>query len=206
MKNFILLCCISLFICNDISIYGQGSLDNFENLQDSYMERSSIYDHKELNLNNIDTISGFDSNVNKLKLSGTIYKSDGVTPAKDVVLYIEQADENGDFDLRMLYNKRYIHNRGWIKTDSDGQYTFYTYVPGNDRRYNQLKQIFPIIKEPTKSEYNIASFLFDEDPLLSKLCRKRMTKKGDPSRVLKLKKVDGIFVAQKDIILYNDIY
>jgi len=32
-----------------------------------------------------------------------------------------------------------------------------------------------------------------------------MAKKGDPSRILKLKKVDGIFVTQKDIILHDGI-
>ena len=205
MKNYIILCLVSFFAYNNASIYAQEPQDNSSIQSENYEERSPIYDFKEVKLNNMDTIPGFESKENKLKISGTIYKSDGVTPAKDVVLYIEQADEHGDFDLRMINNKRYVHNRGWIKTDAEGHYTFYTYIPGNDRRYNQLQQLFPIIKEPSKSEYQITSFLFDEDPLLSKYCRKRMSKKGDPSRILKLKKVDGIFVTQKDIILHDGI-
>ena len=47
----------------------------------------------------------------KLKLTGTIYLSDGVTPAKDVILFIEQPDENGNFDLRKDNEKRYVHHR-----------------------------------------------------------------------------------------------
>lgn len=204
MKNFILHFCITFFISVSFTIYSQDSTDFSEKKSEIIMNDNTFYDYTEQQLNNTDTIPGFESKKNKLKISGTIYHSDGVTPAKDVVLYIEQADENGDFDLRKENDTRYVHNRGWIKTDANGNYTFYTYVPGNDRRFNQMQQLFPIIKEPSKPEYAIGTFLFDEDPLLSKLCRKRLTKKGDLTRILKLKEVDGLFVTQKDIILHDD--
>lgn len=165
---------------------------------------SPIYDRSEEQLTNIDTIPDYRSMTNKLKLTGTVYQSDGVTPAKDVILFIEQPDEDGDFELRNTGDNRYVLHRGWVKTDADGKYTFYTFVPGNDRRYNQLQQIFPIIKESSKDEYPLETFLFDEDPLLSKACRKKLAKKGDTSRILKLKKEDGLLVAQRDIILNSD--
>ena len=41
-----------------------------------------------MQLNDTDTIADFDTQNNKLKLTGIIYQSDGVTPAKDVMLYI----------------------------------------------------------------------------------------------------------------------
>jgi protocatechuate 3,4-dioxygenase beta subunit len=204
MKNSILHFCLVCFISANYSIYAQDSAEfsenNFENII-----ADTFFDYNEEQINNIDTIPGFESKDNKLKIYGTIYKSDGITPAKDVILYIEQADENGNFDLRKENGIRYVHNRGYVKTDANGNYTFYTYVPGNDRRYNQMQQLFPMIKEPSKPEYEIATFLFDEDPLLSKLCRKRLTKKGDVSRILKLKKEDGLFVTQKDIKLREGI-
>lgn len=204
MKNSILHFCLVCFISANYSIYAQDSAEfsenNFENII-----AETFFDYNEEQINNIDTIPGFESKDNKLKIYGTIYKSDGITPAKDVILYIEQADENGNFDLRKENGIRYVHNRGYVKTDANGNYTFYTYVPGNDRRYNQMQQLFPMIKEPSKPEYEIATFLFDEDPLLSKLCRKRLTKKGDVSRILKLKKEDGLFVTQKDIKLREGI-
>jgi protocatechuate 3,4-dioxygenase beta subunit len=194
MKNILILNCLIIFIGVNYSIYAQDEKQNF-------IERNPIYDYTELQLNNTDTIPGFESKLNKLKISGTIYNSDGVTPAKNIILFIKQADEYGDFDLRKRNDKRFVHNRGWIKTNSDGQYTFYTFVPGNDRRYNQLQQLFPVIKEPSKQEYNIATFLFDDDPLLSKRCRKRIAKKDDPTRILKLKKENGLYVTQRDIVL-----
>ena len=182
------------------SNYSQDSLEYAENDLEDIIDYD-VFHGLSNQLDNIDTIPGFESKTNKLKIYGTIYKSDGVTPAKDVILYIEQADEHGNFDLRKENDKRYVHNRGWIKTDSDGNYTFYTYIPGNDRRYNQMQQLFPIIKEPSKPEYAIGTFLFDEDPLLSKLCRKRLAKKGDITRILKLTKEDDLFVTKKDIKL-----
>ena len=201
MKNLFILLCFTCFICANYSIHAQETTDNLESKPDNFLERNSIYDYVEFLLNNTDTIPGFESKINKLKISGTIYENDGITPAKDIILLIEQADEHGDFDMRKHNTKRYIHNRGWIKTNADGQYTFYTFIPGNDRRYNQLQQLFPVIKEPTKPEYEIASFLFDEDPLLSKRCRKRIAKKDDPTRILKLKKENGLYAAQRDIVL-----
>jgi len=201
MKYLFTLICLTCFVSTNYTIFAQESVDNSED----FLNRSPIYDYTELQLNNTDTIPGFESKQHKLKISGTIYESDGVTPAKDVILYIDQADENGDFDLRYSNEKRYVYNRGWIKTDADGAYTFYTYVPGNDRRYNQMQQLFPIVKEPSKDAYEIASFLFDEDPFLTKICRKRMAKKGDVTRILKLKTVDGLNVVQKDIVLSPDI-
>ncbi|WP_456438332.1 hypothetical protein [Psychroserpens sp.] len=200
MKYLFTFICLIFFIGANHSISAQDYIDNAED----FLNRSPIYDYAETQLNNTDTIPGFESKLNKLKISGTIYESDGITPAKDVILYIDQADENGDFDLRYSNEKRYVHNRGWIKTGTDGTYTFYTYIPGNDRRYNQMQQLFPIVKEPSKDAYELASFVFDEDPFLTKTCRKRMAKKGDPSRILKLKNVDGINVVQKDIILSSD--
>lgn len=200
MKYLFTFICFTFFMSTSISISAQQSMDNSK----EFLDRSPVYDYTEAQLNNTDTIPGFESKTNKLKLTGTIYESDGITPAKDVILYIDQADENGDFDLRFTNDKRYVYNRGWIKTAEDGTYTFYTFVPGNDRRYNQMQQLFPIVKEPSKEAYEIASFLFDDDPFLTKTCRKRMAKKGDPSRILKLKNVDGLLVVEKNIFLNSE--
>ena len=200
MKYLVTFICLTFFIGTNVSVSAQESIDTSEN----FLTRSPVYDYTETQLNNTDTIPGFESKLNKLKITGTIYESDGITPAKDVILYIDQADENGDFDLRYTNEKRYVHNRGWIKTDADGTYTFYTYIPGNDRRYNQMQQLFPIVKEPSKEAYEIASFLFEEDPFLTKTCRKRLAKKGDPSRILAPKSVDGLYVVEKDIILNSE--
>ncbi len=183
MKNLILTFCL---VCFYSSIFAQNS---------------PIYDRAEDQLRNTDTIPDFRSKANKLKLTGIIYQSDGVTPASDVILFIEQPDEDGDFDLRKSGDERYVFHRSWVKTDEDGRYTFYTFVPGNDRRYNQMQQIFPIIKETSKQEVQLESLLFDNDPLLTKRCRKRLDKKGHTDRILETKEENGMLIANKDIVL-----
>ncbi|WP_411895090.1 hypothetical protein [Winogradskyella sp. A2] len=196
MKRLFNLLCIFFCLSSLTPIFSQ---DNSNSLD--FQKRHPIYDYSDLKLKNTDTIPDFNSKDEKLKVTGTIFLSDGVTPAKDVILFIEQPDENGNFDLREEDEKRYVHHRAWVKTDNDGKYTFYTFVPGNDRRYNQPQQIFPVIKEPTKAEYEIDTFLFEEDPLLSKRCRKKISKKKNIARILKPKKIDGILVAERNIVL-----
>lgn len=189
MKNLIVAICLICF---------------YSAFNPCFAQESPIYDRAEDQLTNTDTIPDFRSKTHKLKLTGVIYQSDGVTPAKDVVLFIEQPDEDGDFDLRRAGDQRYVFHRSWVKTDADGRYTFYTFIPGNDRRYNQMQQIFPIIKETSKKEVQLESLLFDDDPMLTKRCRKRLAKKGNTERILTTKKEDGILVATKDIVLTLD--
>jgi protocatechuate 3,4-dioxygenase beta subunit len=191
MKNLFAFFCLICFYSAFNSINAQE-------------KESPIYDRTEYQLTNTDTIPDYRSKVNKLKLTGIIYQSDGVTPAKDVILFIEQPNENGNFELRNEGDNRYVFHRSWVKTDADGRYTFYTFVPGNDRRYNQLQQIFPLIKETSKQEYQLETFLFDNDPLLTKRCRKQIAKKSDVSRILKLKEENGVLVAQKNIVLASN--
>ncbi|MFK7833758.1 MAG: hypothetical protein AB8B52_10810 [Winogradskyella sp.] len=195
MKNIITFFCTLCFI-----VITQTSV-----AQKANADYSAITDRAEAQLSNTDTIPDFRSKINQLKLTGIVYQSDGVTPAKDVILFIEQPDENGNFDLRHADDNRYVFHRSWVKTDADGRYTFYTFVPGGDRRFNQLQQIFPLIKAPTQPAYALETFLFDEDPLLTRTCRKRMAKKGDPTRVLKPTLKDGILVAERHITLKTDL-
>ncbi|WP_298497732.1 hypothetical protein [uncultured Algibacter sp.] len=170
------------------------------NIPENFKKRSPIYDYSEKQLNNVDTIPDFEAKSQKLKITGTIFESDGVTPAKNVMLFIHQTDENGNFELKRQNKKRYVHHRGWIKTDADGKYTFYTFVPGKYMYNNELKQILPIVKEPNKPEYKIETFLFDDDPKLIGKCRAKV-EKTNPNRILKLDKKEGLFIAKRDIIL-----
>ena len=199
MKNLLaLICFISFTVYSNAQNTGANSMD--------YEKRNPIYDYSESKLNNTDTIPGFEVKPNKLKITGTIYERDGVTPAKDVILFIEQADDNGDYQIREKDNKRYMHHRAWVKTNADGQYTFYTFVPGaaidpiTFPRRRGLKKILPTIKEDGKTEYYLDALLFNDDPLLTKACRKRLKRKGIDS-ILKPEKQGDMLVVTRDIVL-----
>ncbi|WP_303317597.1 hypothetical protein Q4Q34_16910 [Flavivirga abyssicola] len=204
MKNLMSLFCLVCFICFSSTITAQESASISEEKPVDFKKRSPIYDYSEKQLNNVDTIPDYASKKNKLKITGTIYESDGVTPAKNVLLFIHQADENGNFELKRHNKKRYVRHRGWIRTDADGHYTFYTFVPGKYIYGNELKQILPIVKEPGKPEYKIATYLFDDDPLLND--KRSKVKRADVgNRILKLDKKEGLYVAKRDIILGKEV-
>ncbi|MDG1730827.1 MAG: hypothetical protein P8K68_11185 [Algibacter sp.] len=196
MKNLTTLLSLVCLIISFNILQAQETSEIPEN----FKKRSPIYDYSEKKLNNIDTIPDFASKSQKLKITGTIYENDGKTPAKNVMLFIHHTDENGNFELKRQNKKRYVHHRGWVKTDADGKYTFYTFVPGKYMYSNELKQILPIVKEPNKPEYKIETFLFDDDPQLTGKCRTKV-EKTNPNRILKLDKKEGLFIAKRDIIL-----
>lgn len=205
MKNLIPFICSVCFLCSSHLFFAQESASILDNKPDNYKKRNPIYDYQEEELTNIDTIPGFVSNSNKIKIFGTIYKSDGITPAKNILLYICQADENGSYVLKKHNKKRYVHHRGWVKTNDDGQYAFYSFMPGTILRSKDLKQIHLVIKEPSKPEHNMEPLLFDNDPLLTNSCRTKIEKTGGTNRILKFDKQEGLFVAKRDIILGEDV-
>ena len=165
-----------------------------------YMTRNPIYDYDAQALSNTATIPDYESKQSKLKITGTVYQSDGVTPAKDVILYIWHQDENGYFDMKTANDKRYVYHRGWIKTNADGQYTFYTFFPGSYPHSREKRHIHLEVKEVGKVDYALPGFLFDDDPFLSKTCRKRLAKKGIDN-ILSTPKKGDIHVANHDIVL-----
>tara|TARA_R110002049_G_scaffold188124_6_gene356417 strand:- start:310 stop:939 length:630 start_codon:yes stop_codon:yes gene_type:complete len=205
MNKLIALLCVSYLVSFSNSLCAQDYASTPETIPSNYNKRSPIYDYSEKQLNNTDTIPDFNIKSNKLKITGTIYLADGVTPAKDVILYVNQPDENGNYELKKdEYRKRYVHHRGWIKTGADGRYTIYTFVPGKFLRAKELKQIHRVIKEPGKPEYEISSFFFNDDPLIPSLtlsCRAKAVQS-----MLRLDEEEGgMYVATKDIKLNKDI-
>lgn len=204
MKTLSNALCIMLLISFSVTANAQEADTTSNDIPQNYKKRSPIYDYSEKQLNNTDTIPDFTSRSNKLKITGTIYENDGVTPAKNVLLFIHQADEDGNFELKRHNKKRYVKHRGWIRTDANGRYTFYTFVPGKYMFGNELTQILPIIKEPNKPEYKIESFVFDNDPLLTKSCRSKI-EQTNPNRIIKLDKKEGLFVANRDIVLGKEL-
>jgi protocatechuate 3,4-dioxygenase beta subunit len=195
MKHLFFLLCFITFLSFQPTLSAQESTKDSD-----YLTRHAIYDYDANTISNTDSIPDFESKQERFKITGTIYLSDGVTPAKDVILYIEQPDEKGNYEMKKQDGKRYVHHRAWVKTDADGRYTFYTFMPGNYHRRGEFKHIHPVVKEDGKQAYALDAFLFDSDVSLSNYCRKRLAKKGKDN-VLTIEEKDQMFVATKDIVL-----
>ncbi len=159
-----------------------------------------IYNYGERALTAVDTIPEYAQAEQKLKISGTIFENDGITPAKDVIVFIYQTNEDGKYDLKTENEEDYIYHRAWVKTNEEGEYTFFTFIPGTDYGSNEMKHIHTVIKEPNTPEYDMDGFLFENDPYLSRYCRKKLKKAG-ATNILNPEKSGDILVAQRDIVL-----
>lgn len=152
----------------------------------------------------VDTLPDFHEPGPKLKVTGTIFRKDGKTPAKDVILYIYHTDQKGEYPKKGTetgWGKRHGYIRGWIKTNADGKYTFYTLRPAAYPGRQNPEHIHPIIKEPGVKEYWIDEYLFEDDPILSAHERDRQPGRGGKGIIKTSKEENGMQIAYRDIVL-----
>jgi protocatechuate 3,4-dioxygenase, beta subunit len=163
----------------------------------------AIYEFGSKRLRAVDTLVSFIEEKDKLKITGIVYKRDGITPAEGVILYVYHTDAGGVYPARgneRDWSRRHGQYRGWIKTEREGKYTFYTSKPGHYPSRSEPAHVHFIVKEADKNEYYISDINFDDDPLLTARDRNNRTAPGG-SGVLRLRKENGIWIAERNIIL-----
>lgn len=151
----------------------------------------------------VDTLPDFSERGPKIEISGIIYQADGKTPAKDVILYIYHTDQAGKYSTKgneTGWGKRHGYIRGWVKTDDNGFYRFYTLVPASYPNSKNPKHIHPTIKEQDKNEYWIDEFVFEDDPLLPNEEKNRPHPRGG-NGVIKPYFKNGMLHGTRNIIL-----
>jgi len=156
----------------------------------------------------VDTLPDYNHPGPKLIVQGTIYKRDGKTPAPNVILYLYHTDQSGIYpthENETGWAKRHGYLRGWIKTDASGRYTFYTLKPAAYPNNKIPAHLHATIKEPDTNAYWIDEYLFDDDPYLTREERERQEKRGGKGILSLQKNTDGIWVAERDIILGMNI-
>lgn len=142
-----------------------------------------------------------------LSISGTIFKSDGKTPAAGVILYIYHTDKAGKYSPSdgQTSGKRHGHLRGWMKTDDRGRYAFTTIRPGSYPNSKNPQHIHPIIKESGKPYYWIDDFLFDDDPLLPESEKQKQSSRGGMGVIHLKKNSQGVWTGTRNIVLGKNI-
>jgi protocatechuate 3,4-dioxygenase beta subunit len=158
-------------------------------------------------LNETDTLPDFEEEGIKLNISGTVYKSDGKTPAPDVIIYLYHTDQKGVYAAKEKstgWAKRHGYIRGWLKTNAKGEYNFFTLRPASYPGSTIPAHIHPTIKEQGITEYYIDDFLFDDDPFLTEAERRKLPERGG-NGILKLKKSGDIYFGERNIILGKNI-
>lgn len=139
-----------------------------------------------------------------MKVTGTVYQPDGKPPAKGVILYIYHTNQKGIYPTRgdeIGWGKRHGYIRCWIRTDINGEYSFYTLKPGTYPNRTQPAHIHLTILEPDGRYYWIGNYFFEDDPLLTKKQKSLSSPRGGSSGVLRLTKENNLFVGKRDIIL-----
>lgn len=167
----------------------------------------AIFEYKNKRLTTVDTLPGFHLNKPQLKVTGTVLKKDGKTPAENVIIYIYHTNRKGIYETKgneTGWGKRHGIFRGWVKTGKDGQYTFYTFRPASYPDRSEPEHIHITVKEPSKKEYYLDEYLFDDDPLLNQNRRIQLPNRGG-SGIVKPVMEHGILTIKRNIILGKNI-
>lgn len=168
----------------------------------------AIFERGHDDLNAVDTLPGFKELPEPLVIEGRILKQDGKTPAKDVVVYFYQTDHKGIYPSNSNskgWERRHGYIRGWIKTNTDGTYKIFTSRPASYPNTRIPQHIHVTVKERGINEYYVEDFFFADDPFAEREgIAKRKRPRGGSGLILP-KKRDGIWYAQRDIILGKHI-
>lgn len=164
----------------------------------------AVFEYGNKKLSPVDTLVDFSEPGPKLKITGTVYQLDGKTPAKDVILYIYHANQDGIYPTRgdeTGWARRHGYIRGWIKTAEDGSYTFYTLKPASYPSRTESAHIHITILEPDGKYYWIGSYFFEDDPLLTDKQKSPTSPRGGGTGILKLREENDLLAGERDIIL-----
>lgn len=167
----------------------------------------AILEYNNRALSSTDTLSYYEENEPKLKITGTVYLENEITPASDIILYIYHTNREGLY-LTKSKEKGWIQKhgslRGWVKTGIDGKYTYHTFRPAAYPDGREPEHIHITVKEPDKNEYYIDSIVFDDDPLLTESVRDKLENRCGSGIVKPILK-NGILNIKRDIILGMNI-
>ncbi len=156
----------------------------------------------------IDTLPDFELVGEKLKVTGTIYQSDGVTPAAGVILYVYHTNTHGIYEVREGaegWARRHGYIRGWIRTGVEGTYAFYTLRPGTYPSRTGAAHMHPILLEPNGRYYYLEDYYFAGDSLLTHREISPRQPRGGFSGVMHLRREGDLWVGQRDIILGRNV-
>ncbi len=151
------------------------------------------------------TIASEDVEGERLILEGTIYESDGKTPAKNVIIYAYHTNSNGVYKKKGNETGNGIRHgylRGWAKTNSEGKYKFYTIKPAPYPNHTEPAHVHMTLKGDYFNEYWVNATWFKGDKIITKEMIDNLKRTGGFSNIVELKQnADGIWVGERNIII-----
>lgn len=126
------------------------------------------------------TIANKNEPGDRMEINGTVVLQDGLTPAKNIVLYIYHTNAQGLYapsDTQTIVRMN-GHLRSWVKTDAEGKFRIYSIRPAPYPNRDIPAHIHIIVKEPGKIPYYIDEVWFDDDPLITNELKHEAEKRG----------------------------
>lgn len=166
----------------------------------------AVFEYGDEKLNSVDTLPNYKNNEPKIVLKGKVLNKE-LEPIPNVILYVYHTDRKGLYAKNGNeegWAKRHGYIRGWVKTDTSGNYTFHSFLPVAYPDSSEPQHIHITVKEPGKTPYFIDEFVFDSDPLLTSKERSKLLNRGG-SGVIGFKKDNSILIGHRDIILGKNI-
>ncbi|MEO6166253.1 MAG: hypothetical protein ABIO46_04065 [Chitinophagales bacterium] len=151
----------------------------------------------------IDTLADKQEAGTRIEVSGTVYHSDGTTPAEGVIVYFYNTDAKGYYSpgKDQKTGLRNGHLRGWIRTNALGQYKICTIQPAPYPGASIPAHIHCTIKEPHLNEYYVDEIEFEDDHFLTDELKQQRKKRGGSGIVTLSKNQNGVLLYKRDIIL-----
>jgi protocatechuate 3,4-dioxygenase, beta subunit len=142
----------------------------------------------------------------RLRVQGTVYAPDGVTPAPGVLLYLYHTNHAGLYAQRggeTGNGRRHGYLRGWLLSDARGHYEFRSILPGYYPNRTSAKHVHMTVKEPGRPEYWIDNILFEGDPKITAEERASPEGRGGPGIVTTQRGPRGELLARRNVILWR---
>ena len=197
---------VMLTACGEVNPKGRAELQAQEDPCDSPdADINCFFAGMPSSLSMVMDIADEDEPGERLVITGTLLKPDGKTPYPGVILYAYHTDKSGYYSKRGTergVQKWHGRLHGWCKTDQNGRYEIRTIRPAPYPNNKIPAHIHPAVKIPGKSEpYYLTDFVFADDPLIDKRYAESMKSKPGGTGIVDLKKLNGVWRGDRDIIL-----
>lgn len=140
----------------------------------------------------------------RLDISGTVFQSDGVTPASGVVIYAYHTNAEGLYangSPESVWSRRHGRLRGWVKTGANGIYRFSTIKPAPYPNDRLPAHIHFTILEPGRRPYWIDDIVFEGEDFVDAAYRNARENRGGDGICRLTRTSDGTMSVRRDIVL-----
>jgi protocatechuate 3,4-dioxygenase beta subunit len=125
-----------------------------------------------------------------LVIHGRVFRQDGTTPARDMIVFAYHTDATGLYDVPSAGPHSW-RLRGWVKTDATGRFVFTTIRPAPYPNRRVAAHVHFSIEGPGVPRQS-AGVLFEGDPLLTAAEREQSARAGRFGEVRPVETRDGI--------------